>query len=139
LFVDGHTSHINLELAELCKSENIILYCLLEHASHILQPCDVALFSPLKKHWRDAVRDYQCKNPGEFVSKTTFASVCKTAWTNGATVDWTVKGFRCTVLFPFSVGSVDKNKVEPSTVFTSSKYPSKDDKAETSEKASCIY
>ena len=34
----------------------------------------------------------------------------------------------------FSVESVDKNKVEPSTVFTSSKYPSKDDKAETSEK-----
>jgi hypothetical protein len=134
LFVDGHTSHINLELAELCKSENIILYCLLEHASHILQPCDVALFSPLKKHWRDAVRDYQCKNPGEFVSKTTFASVFKTAWTNGATVDVAVKGFRYTGLFPFSVESVDKNKVEPSTVFTSSKYPSKDDKAETSEK-----
>lgn len=39
------------------------------------------------------------------------------------------KGFRYTGLFPFSVESVDKNKVEP--VFTSSKYPSKDDKAET--------
>lgn len=40
-----------------------------------------------------------------------------------------VKGVRYTGLFPFSVESVDKNKVEP--VFTSSKYPSKDDKAET--------
>lgn len=46
----------------------------------------------------------------------------------------TVKGFRYTGLFSFSVESVDKNKVEPSTIFTSSKYPSKNDEAETSEK-----
>ncbi|CAG2246721.1 unnamed protein product [Mytilus edulis] len=121
LLVDGHTSHISLETAQLCKSENVILYCLLEHASHILQPCDVTLFGPLKKHWRDSVRDYQFKNPGEFVTKGTFASVFKSAWAKGTTVDVAIKGFRHTGLYPFSVESVDKSKVEPSEVFARAK------------------
>ncbi|CAC5358555.1 unnamed protein product [Mytilus coruscus] len=121
LLVDGHTSHISLETAQLCKSENVILYCLLEHASYILQPCDVTLFGPLKKHWRDSVRDYQFKNPGEFVTKGTFASVFKSAWVNATTVDVAIKGFRHMGLYPFSVESVDKSKVEPSTVFARAK------------------
>ncbi|VDI22166.1 Hypothetical predicted protein [Mytilus galloprovincialis] len=84
-------------------------------------PCDVTLFGPLKKHWRDSVRDYQFKNPGEFVTKGTFASVFKSAWAKGTTVDVAIKGFRHTGLYPFSVESVDKSKVEPSEVFARAK------------------
>ncbi|CAC5405423.1 unnamed protein product [Mytilus coruscus] len=84
-------------------------------------PCDVTLFGPLKKHWRDSVRDYQFKNPGEFVTKGTFASVFKSAWVNATTVDVAIKGFRHTGLYPFSVESVDKSKVEPSAVFARAK------------------
>ncbi|VDI83194.1 Hypothetical predicted protein [Mytilus galloprovincialis] len=84
-------------------------------------PCDVTLFGALKKHWRDSVRDYQFKNPGEFVTKGTFASVFKSAWAKGTTVDVAIKGFRHTGLYPFSVESVDKSKVEPSEVFARAK------------------
>ncbi len=69
LFVDGHTSHINLEVAKLSREENIVLYCLLEHASHLMQPCDVALFGPLKREWRNSVKEYQIAHPVDFVTK----------------------------------------------------------------------
>ena len=79
LFVDGHTSHINLEVAKLSREENIVLYCLLEHTSHLMQPCDVGLFGPLKREWKNSVKEYQIAHPGDFVTKQTFAEVFKSA------------------------------------------------------------
>ncbi|CAC5367642.1 unnamed protein product [Mytilus coruscus] len=58
---------------------------------------------------------------GEFVTKGTFASVFKSAWVNATTVDVAIKGFRHTGLYPFSVESVDKSKVEPSAAFARAK------------------
>ncbi|CAC5414167.1 unnamed protein product [Mytilus coruscus] len=45
----------------------------------------------------------------------------KSAWVNATTVDVAIKGFRHTGLYPFSVESVDKSKVEPSTVIARAK------------------
>lgn len=58
LFVDGHSTHCTLEASKFCRDHDIILYCLLEHASHVLQPCDLKLFSSLKESCKQAVRDF---------------------------------------------------------------------------------
>ncbi|XP_052221831.1 uncharacterized protein LOC127838248 [Dreissena polymorpha] len=47
LFVDGHSTHMNLDATQFCYDNQIILYCLLENATHVLQPCDVGFFGPL--------------------------------------------------------------------------------------------
>ena len=49
LIVDGHGSHISIEFIEFCLTVNIIAYCLPPHSTHLLQPLDVGLFSPLQK------------------------------------------------------------------------------------------
>ena len=49
LMVDGHASHITIEFMEFCLTVNIIVYCLPAHFTHLLQPLDVGLFSPLQK------------------------------------------------------------------------------------------
>ena len=59
LFVDGHTSHINLEVAKLSRERHIVLYCLLEH---------VGLFGPLKREWRNLVKEYEIAHPGDFAT-----------------------------------------------------------------------
>ncbi|XP_050400998.1 uncharacterized protein LOC126817869 [Patella vulgata] len=41
LFVDGHSTHLTLDACDLCRENGIVLYCLLEHASHLMQPCDL--------------------------------------------------------------------------------------------------
>ncbi|KAI4455755.1 hypothetical protein MML48_9g00000296 [Holotrichia oblita] len=46
--LDGHTSHINPELADFCREKRILIYCLLASATHIIQPCDVEVFRSLK-------------------------------------------------------------------------------------------
>jgi len=49
LFVDGHFTHTTSEASKFCIENNIILYFLLEHASHLMQTCDLKLFSALKE------------------------------------------------------------------------------------------
>jgi hypothetical protein len=49
LLVDGHSSHINLETSLFCKANDILLFCLPPHSSHITQPLDVGVFAPLKQ------------------------------------------------------------------------------------------
>ena len=48
LLTDGHKSHINIDVIDLCRNNDIILYCLPPHTTHALQPLDVAVFKSLK-------------------------------------------------------------------------------------------
>ena len=48
LLVDGHTSHIDVEVSKFCLENQILLYCLPSHSSHLLQPLDVGFFRSLK-------------------------------------------------------------------------------------------
>ena len=47
LLVDGHASHITTQAIQFCIDKKIILLCLPAHLTHILQPLDVGIFSPL--------------------------------------------------------------------------------------------
>lgn len=55
LICDGFGTHETLEILEHCFANNIRLCRLPSHTSHKLQPCDVAVFAPLKTAYRDAV------------------------------------------------------------------------------------
>jgi len=49
LVLDGHESHISAEFEVYCKDKNIITLSMPPHSSHLLQPLDIALYSPLKR------------------------------------------------------------------------------------------
>lgn len=49
--VDGHSSHMSLQLSQFCMEKEIILIGLPPNATHIMQPLDVSFFGPLKKSW----------------------------------------------------------------------------------------
>jgi hypothetical protein len=51
LICDGFGTHETLEILEFCFENNIILCRLPSHTSHKLQPCDVAVFAPLKARY----------------------------------------------------------------------------------------
>ncbi|KAF1818899.1 CENP-B protein, partial [Dissoconium aciculare CBS 342.82] len=53
LICDGFGTHETLKILEFCFAHNIILCRLPSHTSHKLQPCDVAVFAPLKAAYRD--------------------------------------------------------------------------------------
>jgi hypothetical protein len=49
LLLDGHGSYLTARFIAFCIDKNIDLVVLPPHTSHILQPLDVGLFSPLKR------------------------------------------------------------------------------------------
>ncbi|KAF2903627.1 hypothetical protein ILUMI_02559 [Ignelater luminosus] len=51
-FVDGHASHLTIDLSNFCSENQIILVALYPNATHVLQPMDVAVFHPLKDDWK---------------------------------------------------------------------------------------
>jgi hypothetical protein len=49
LLLDGHGSHLTARFIAFCLDKNIDLVCLPAHTSHLLQPLDIGIFSPLKR------------------------------------------------------------------------------------------
>ena len=48
LFVDGHKSHLTYQLSVLCNKLKIEIIALYPDATRVLQPADMAVFSPVK-------------------------------------------------------------------------------------------
>ena len=55
LVCDGHDSHISAEFVRYCYEHDIALLLLLPHSSHLIQPLDVGVFSPLKAAMRSTL------------------------------------------------------------------------------------
>ena len=111
LFMDGHTSHINIAVSDFCKEHQIILYCFPAHASHVLQPLDVCVFGPLKKFWNKSIQDFYATHRVA-MTKTHFFPVFNTAWKQSCgRPENAVSGFRSTGLVPFNAEQVDYSKL----------------------------
>ena len=52
LIIDGHQSHVSTKFIKFCVENKIILLCLPAHTTHLLQPLDVGVFSPLAFHYK---------------------------------------------------------------------------------------
>lgn len=110
LYVDGHKSHLTLNLSEFCRNNNIILISLVPNATHILQPLDVGYFHPLKTKWREAISQWRIEHKKESLKKDQFAPLLKSCLENMNSVTIMKNAFRTCGLFPFSADSVDYSK-----------------------------
>lgn len=99
LIIDGHESHCSIDFQDRCKERNIILLCMPAHSSHLLQPLDVACFSPLKRKYGDAVSGL-ARNRTHYISKETFLPAFKTAFEQSITKENIQAGFRGAGLVP---------------------------------------
>ncbi|KAF2889101.1 hypothetical protein ILUMI_17072, partial [Ignelater luminosus] len=61
-FVDGHASHLSMDLSNFCTEYQIILFALYSNATYVLQPMDVTVFHPLKNAWKTGVHNYKLEN-----------------------------------------------------------------------------
>lgn len=102
LFVDGHKSHVSLELSELCRELQIELICLYPNATRIQQPADVTCFKPIKNGWKDAVTIWRRTNVDKILTKSRFGRILEVVVTHCITEEQIVNGFKTTGLFPFN-------------------------------------
>ena len=117
LLVNGHSTHIDIEISKLCKEKGIPLYCLPAHSSHITQPLDVGFYGPLKQAWKKAVANYAVDHIGKSVTKQTFARIFKEAWENTVKVSTIVNLFLVAGIYPVDFTAIHREKVIPSTLY----------------------
>lgn len=115
LLLDGHSSHINLETAKCAKEDQILLYCLPPHTTHVLQPCDVGFFKPMKANWSKSVGKYMCANT-EIINKYTFAGVFSEAWAETIKPTTIINSFKGSGICPFNREAISDYKLLPSSI-----------------------
>ncbi|CAB1099762.1 unnamed protein product [Ectocarpus sp. CCAP 1310/34] len=105
LMLDGHASHVSLEIVELARSLNIHLVQLPSHMSHITQPLDVAGFGCFKNELTKAIQAFLATHGGALPRKRDMASVIGQAWSTSFTPDINKASFAGAGLWP-----VDKER-----------------------------
>jgi hypothetical protein len=78
LLGDNLSSHLSVEVINLCSKNDIEFVCLPPNSTHVLQPLDVGLFGPMKACWRRQLREYAAQDASaSLLRKTVFPKMLK--------------------------------------------------------------
>ena len=112
--------HIDIEVSKFCSENQILLYCLPAHSSHLLQPLDVDFFRSLKSTWGKECNSYRAKSFGSNVTKEVFSEVFRDAWLSTVRISLFVNAFRESGICPLNPRVIDESKLAPSMPYSSS-------------------
>ena len=79
LILDNHDSHISIEIIEKANDNQIELYGLPPHTTHIVQPLDVAIYGPLKGKVKDLGSSIGLFDNSALIGKAKFPALLSTA------------------------------------------------------------
>jgi hypothetical protein len=114
LTLDGHTSHITINVIEYARANEIHLLCLPSHTSHVLQPLDVGVFKSFKSFFSKVCTQYMAKNPGRVITEDILSSLVGNALGQSHTPINIFSGFKKAGIYPFNPGEVSDRQLAPS-------------------------
>lgn len=100
VILDGHVSHVSLDLISIAREQNVSLLRLPAHTSHVLQPLDVTCFGPLKGCWDKRLAQHQRQNGFKTLSKSEFVDLFCSVFAEALVEDNIRSGFRRTGIYP---------------------------------------
>ncbi len=101
LFLDGHSSHINMQFINYCDENKILLMAYPPHSTHRLQPLDVSLFNPLANYYSQNLDEWLRTSHGICgISKRHFWSLFKPAYDLAFTKKNIESAWKKTGLYP---------------------------------------
>jgi DDE superfamily endonuclease/Tc5 transposase DNA-binding domain len=106
LIYDGHGSHVTGPFLSHCLKHDIQVVLLLPHTSHLLQPLDVGVFSPLKHYLSQNIDKLVCTGIAK-VEKCEWVECFVKARPLALTSKNIQSGFKATGIYP----PVDRSKV----------------------------
>ncbi len=119
LILDGHKSHLSMRIAQTARANQVSIVCLPAHSTHLLQPLDVAVFSPVKTAWRKIVSEGNINNSYKNIDKKTFTEyfskliMSKTVFRRSHSVS----GFDTTGIFPLDRARISPEKLKINKTF----------------------
>ena len=120
ILYDGHKSHFSLDVIEWAKTNNIILFVLPPHCSHILQPLDVGCFGPFQIKYNQECQAFS-RNLGRMVTRYDVCSLACKAYSAALTPSNLRSAFAKSGIFPVKTASEMisqlKPKIAPSALY----------------------
>jgi len=98
---DGHKSHISMSLITWVKENNIILFVLPPHTSHILQQMDVSCFGPFEKAWGAACHSFLRSSGGQIITRYDVCKLACNVYTKTLTPQNLLPALKKCGIFPF--------------------------------------
>jgi hypothetical protein len=98
--MDGHGSHETTDFLWNCYRNNVQLLFLPPHTSHVLQPLDLGIFSPLKTAYRKRLSKISSWNDSTVVGKRNFLICLREARDEALTARNCRSGWAATGLWP---------------------------------------
>jgi hypothetical protein len=107
LIMDGHGSHVTIELLDWCHSNRIMVAIYPPHSTHRLQPLDVGLFSPLATRYGQQLDRKITDSQGlSAVIKRDFYYLFKPAFEQAFSVQNITSSFEKTGIYPLNPDKV---------------------------------
>ena len=110
LLLDGHLTHYQPLFVKKAAEEQVIVFCLPPHTTHLTQPLDKGCFGPLKMSWRQLCQKYLTENPGKVVTRYQFSRLFSEAWYESMTMSNIITGFRVTGVYPITGKTIAVSK-----------------------------
>ena len=118
LILDGHASHVSLQLKKLAADNNIILFRPPAHTSHFLQPLDVGVFKTVKSEWRKVVNSFLIQNKYMSLTNRQFPAMLKhLIEKDGFKAENARCGFANTWIFPLDRTKIRNDKTAIGSIF----------------------
>jgi hypothetical protein len=116
LVLDGHGSHVTMDVVKTAHAVGLDLLTLPSHTSHAMQPLDVLCFKTFKQAFR-LLRDvWTLRNKSRGASKEVLATWVSSALTKALTHKNITSGFRTIGIFPFNPHAM-QDKIGPSEFY----------------------
>ena len=114
ILMDGHGSHISIDVIEQARADNVHLLCLPAHTTHILQLLDVGVFKSFTGNFTKACTKYIADNPGRVVTTDKLASLVAATWPVPYTLVNIMAGFKKSGVFLINPSEVTDRQTMPS-------------------------
>ena len=116
LILDGHKSHILEEYRDLGREERVLVCILPSHCSHILQPCDLAWFGPMKQRLARLAAQWRKDRPNATMTRFDLMRLMQEAYYLSATVSNIEAAWRKSGFFPWDPQRMVNSRaiIEPS-------------------------
>ena len=102
LILDGHASHITLDVVQEACQAGLDLLTLPSHTSHTMQPLDVSVFKPFKTFFKQYRDFWISHNLNQLATKQMLAHWVSLALRRALTPHNIKKGFSSTGILPFN-------------------------------------
>ncbi|XP_036149238.1 uncharacterized protein LOC118647803 [Monomorium pharaonis] len=116
LMLDNHSSHINIEVVNKAKNNNIILFSFPPHCSYRLQPLDVGVYGPFKNYMSRYQTAWMHNNPGKTMTIYDLPGIVKDSLPLALNPSNIMSGFRKSGIWPLNKDIFQKHDFAPSFV-----------------------